>query len=52
MAHKLDLKVVAEGIENEEQRDLLVAAGCDYVQGYLSSKPLSAIEFEKLLASK
>jgi diguanylate cyclase (GGDEF)-like protein len=48
MAHKLDLKVIAEGIETERQRDLLVAAGCDYGQGYLFSKPLAAIEFEKL----
>ncbi|QDE29670.1 EAL domain-containing protein [Shewanella polaris] len=52
MAHKLDLKVVAEGVENEEQRDLLIAAGCDYAQGYLFSKPLPAIEFEKLLKSR
>ncbi|MFT5226621.1 MAG: diguanylate cyclase (GGDEF)-like protein/PAS domain S-box-containing protein [Polaribacter sp.] len=48
MAHKLDLKVIAEGIETERQRDLLIAAGCDYGQGYLFSKPLAAIEFEKL----
>jgi diguanylate cyclase (GGDEF)-like protein/PAS domain S-box-containing protein len=49
MAHKLDLKVIAEGIETEPQRDLLIAAGCDYGQGYLFSKPLPAIEFEALL---
>lgn len=30
MAHKLDLKVIAEGIETAQQRDLLIAAGCDY----------------------
>jgi diguanylate cyclase (GGDEF)-like protein/PAS domain S-box-containing protein len=51
MAHKLDLKVIAEGIETERQRDLLIAAGCDYGQGYLFSKPVAAIEFEKLLQS-
>ncbi|MFT5810589.1 MAG: diguanylate cyclase (GGDEF)-like protein/PAS domain S-box-containing protein [Rubritalea sp.] len=51
MAHKLDLKVIAEGIETERQRDLLIAASCDYGQGYLFSKPVAAIEFEKLLRS-
>ncbi|MBI3524546.1 MAG: EAL domain-containing protein [Betaproteobacteria bacterium] len=49
MAHKLGLKVVAEGVETAEQRDLLIAAGCDYAQGYLYSRPVPAREFEKLL---
>nr|WP_272901735.1 PAS domain S-box protein [Methylomicrobium sp. RS1] len=49
MAHKLGLKVIAEGVETEEQRDLLVAAECDFVQGYLYSKPLSSKDFEELL---
>jgi len=48
MAHKLDLKVIAEGIETTQQRDLLISAGCDYGQGYLFSKPIPANEFEKL----
>jgi diguanylate cyclase (GGDEF)-like protein len=47
MAHKLGMKVIAEGIETPEQRDLLLLAGCDYGQGYLFSKPVSAEEFEK-----
>jgi diguanylate cyclase (GGDEF)-like protein/PAS domain S-box-containing protein len=51
MAHKLGLKVVAEGIETEQQRELLLAAGCDYGQGYLFAKPLTALEFEALLQS-
>jgi len=40
MAHKLGIKVVAEGIETNEQRNILLEAGCDYGQGYLFSKPL------------
>jgi EAL domain-containing protein (putative c-di-GMP-specific phosphodiesterase class I) len=49
MAHKLGMKVVAEGIETKQQRELLTAAGCDYGQGYLFSKPVPALEFEELL---
>jgi len=48
MAHKLGIKVIAEGIETEEHRDLLTAAGCDFGQGYLFSKPVPPDEFEKL----
>ena len=49
MAHKLDLKVIAEGIETEEQQAQLTDAGCDYGQGYLFSKPITAEEFDMLL---
>ena len=49
MAHKLGLKVVAEGVETEAQRRLLIGIGCDYGQGYLFSKPLPAAEFEQFL---
>lgn len=49
MAHKLGKKVVAEGIETQEQMDLVIAAGCDFGQGYLFSKPVIADEFEKLV---
>lgn len=49
MAHKLGIKVIAEGIETPAQCDLLKQAGCDYGQGYLFSKPLAAAEFETLL---
>jgi len=40
VAHKLNLKVVAEGVENIDQRDFLVINGCDYAQGYFFSRPL------------
>ena len=49
MAHKLGMKVIAEGVETEQQRDLLAAAGCDYAQGYLYSRPVPAAQFEVLL---
>jgi diguanylate cyclase (GGDEF)-like protein/PAS domain S-box-containing protein len=49
MAHKLNIKVIAEGIETEEQRKLLAGAGCDYGQGFLFSKPVPAEAFESLL---
>ncbi len=42
MAHSLGLRVVAEGVETEAQRDALVALGCDEMQGYLFAKPMSA----------
>jgi sensor c-di-GMP phosphodiesterase-like protein len=45
MAHKLGIKVIAEGIETEAQRKLLLKLGCEYGQGYLFSKavPLDAL---------
>lgn len=49
MAHRLDIRVVAEGVETEAQRALLLAAGCDYGQGYLFSPPLAPAAFESLL---
>jgi sensor c-di-GMP phosphodiesterase-like protein len=49
MAHKLRLKVIAEGVETQQQRDLLAAYGCDYAQGWLYSKAIPAEEFETLL---
>lgn len=49
MAHNLDLRVVAEGVETQAQLDFLRARGCDEVQGYLLSRPLSAEAFAALL---
>jgi len=48
MAHKLGIKVIAEGVETAVQRDLLLAAGCDFGQGYFFSRPVKAEEFERL----
>jgi diguanylate cyclase (GGDEF)-like protein/PAS domain S-box-containing protein len=49
MAHKLGISVVAEGIETQEQQQLLIQAGCDFGQGYFFSKPVKADEFASLL---
>jgi len=51
MAHKLGIKVIAEGIETEEQRRLLVSAGCDFGQGYLFSRPISAEKLDEFLSA-
>lgn len=49
MAHKLGLRVIAEGIETAQQRALLTEIGCDLGQGYLFARPLAAEAFEDLL---
>lgn len=49
IAHKLGLKVIAEGVETPGQLKLLAAADCDYAQGYLYTKPILPEEFEALL---
>lgn len=50
MAHQLGLKVVAEGVATQDQHELLVAAGCDFAQGFLYARPLPVKEFERLVA--
>ncbi|MBT8446271.1 MAG: EAL domain-containing protein, partial [Gammaproteobacteria bacterium] len=52
MAHGLGLKVVAEGVETEEQRALLASLGCDFAQGYLFSKPVSPEEISAMLKDR
>ncbi|WP_421134064.1 EAL domain-containing protein [Alteromonas sp. A079] len=49
IAHNLGLKVVAEGVEEEDQLDILRRYDCEMLQGFLYSRPLSAERFEKLL---
>ena len=50
MAHALRIKVIAEGIETEEQKAILVAAGCDYGQGHLFCPPVPPAAFEAFVA--
>jgi diguanylate cyclase (GGDEF)-like protein len=42
LAHALDIAVIAEGVEEEKQRDFLKRCGCDYIQGYLIGRPADA----------
>lgn len=49
MAHKLGLKVIAEGVETQQQLDLLASMGCDYAQGFLYSRALTPADFARLM---
>jgi diguanylate cyclase (GGDEF)-like protein/PAS domain S-box-containing protein len=49
MAHVLKLRVVAEGVQTQEQLSFLREHGCDAIQGYLLSRPLTGNEFERLV---
>ena len=50
LGHALGMKVLAEGVENDEQRVLLRLAGCDEMQGFLFAHPMPAAEIDKLVA--
>ncbi|SNT69750.1 putative bifunctional diguanylate cyclase/phosphodiesterase [Psychrobacter sp. LV10R520-6] len=52
LANALDMQVVAEGIETEQQRDLLVQMGCTYGQGYWFSRPVTADEATEMLTQQ
>ena len=49
MAHNLNLRVIAEGVEEEEQLEFLLAHHCDAIQGYYFSPPITESEFRKYL---
>jgi diguanylate cyclase (GGDEF)-like protein len=49
LGHGLQLNIVAEGVENPNERDLLIQLGCDELQGYLFSFPLNPIEMKDFL---
>lgn len=49
MAHSMNMNVIAEGVETEEQRQLLLDKGCTHYQGYLFGKPVPIAEFEAQL---
>lgn len=48
MANRLGMDVITEGVETEEQMQILAAMGCHYYQGYYFSRPIPVAEFEKL----
>lgn len=52
MAKWLDLKVIAEGVENREQVDFLLAIGCIYAQGFYYYRPMTLLAFEELLKNE
>lgn len=52
LGKSMELKVVAEGVETAEQADLLITYGCDAIQGYYISKPVTPEEIELLLTKQ
>ena len=51
MANSLGIQVLAEGVENEEQKEILVNRGCDHFQGFLFGRPMPIQDLERLLGS-
>lgn len=49
MFKKMNMKIVAEGVETKQQLDMLTAMECDFIQGYYFAKPMPVDEFVKLL---
>jgi len=51
LARSLNLEVIAEGVETEDQRQLLIAAGCRHFQGYLMGRPMTADDLTAVIGS-
>ncbi len=51
MAHALDMRVIAEGVETQQQMELLRDAGCDFGQGYYFARPVPPSEFDQFMAA-
>ena len=51
LAKNVELRTIAEGVEDETQLEILKELGCDEVQGYLWGKPMGANDFEELIKS-
>jgi len=51
LGHEIGFQVVAEGVEHIAQKELLEKAGCDFIQGYLYSKPIDKNSFESYAAN-
>ena len=52
LAHDLGLEVIAEGVEHQQQLDMLREWGCEYVQGFLLARPMTLEQFEELMATR
>jgi len=52
LAHKLNMEVVAEGVETQEHNDYLINNHCDYLQGFYHSKPVNINDLEKMLVPR
>lgn len=51
LGHSLGMSIVAEGVETQEQLRILAELGCDYIQGYVCSRPVPEVEAVKLLSA-
>jgi len=51
LGRTLNLRIVAEGVETQEQKTFLTAIGCDVLQGYLIGRPMPSAEFLQAVAA-
>ena len=49
LAKQLEMETIAEGVETEEQLEMLRSEDCEYAQGFLLGRPVPAVEFDRLL---